>query len=93
MAQLLRIRDRRIRQQLGWRIERLAEDPLNQGKPLGKELAGYRSVRAAAQKYRIIFRVHESAVEVLVVAVGLRREGSHEDVYSEIKRRLKKRKE
>jgi len=45
------------------------------------DLAGYRSVRAVGQRYRIIYRVEEKKVLVLVVAMGMRKEGSKRDVY------------
>ena len=36
-----------------------------QGKPLGRNLAGYRSVRAVGQRYRIIYELDHSRQEVL----------------------------
>jgi len=33
------------------------------------------------QRYRIIYRVERSAVVVVVVAAGIRKDGSREDVY------------
>lgn len=75
------IADRRVRETVFKRIEGLAKDPEMQGKPLIDELAGYRSLRAAGQRYRIIYRVERGRVIVVVVAVGLRREGDRADVY------------
>ena len=75
------IADRRIREQIRDRINGLAHDPDLQGKPLGGELAGFRSVRAAAQRYRIIYRVERSRILVVVLTVGLRKEGDRSDVY------------
>jgi mRNA interferase RelE/StbE len=83
------IKDRRIQEQLRDRIDGLAHDPHLQGKPLLGELTGYRSVRAASQRYRIIYRVQQNRLEVLVVAIGLRREGDREDVYRLAKRLLR----
>ena len=74
------VRDRRIRQLLASRIDRLAIEPEKQGQPLGGELAGRRSCRAVGQRYRIIYRIGETAVVVL--AVGLRRSGDRDDVYA-----------
>jgi len=51
------------------------------------ELAGHRSLRAAGQRYRILYRVERNQVLVLVVAVGIRREGSRSDIY-ELARKL-----
>lgn len=78
---VLKISDRRILEKLLDRMTALAADPELQGKPLGDDLAGYRSVRAVGQRYRIIYRVERSEVVVVVVAAGIRKEGSREDVY------------
>lgn len=81
------IRDRRIRDTIRRRIDALAEDPEKQGSPLLAELSGYRSVRAVGQRYRVIYRVEDDRVVVLVVAVGIRKEGARSDVY-ELARKL-----
>ena len=70
------VRDRPVRSLLGRRIDRLAEDPDQQGKPLMGELLGYRSLRAVGQRFRILYRLEEQAVVVLVVALGPRQEGA-----------------
>lgn len=76
------ITDRRIRQIIEDRIDALANEPDKQGKPLAGELQSYRSLRAAGQRYRIIYRVEREQVLVLVVVVGLRRAGSRGDIYA-----------
>ena len=76
------ISDRRIRDKIIERIDGLARSPELQGKPLLGGLAGFRSLRAVGQRYRIIYRVEGSQTQVLVVALGLRQEGSPRDVYS-----------
>ena len=43
---LLAIKDRRVRKLLSARAMKLQESPEQQGKPLIRDLAGYRSVRA-----------------------------------------------
>jgi mRNA interferase RelE/StbE len=73
------ISDRRIRRIVGERINDLAEEPEKQGSPLFAELAGYRSIRAVGQRYRIIYEVHQD--QVVVVAVGIRKEGDKRDIY------------
>lgn len=78
---VLDIADRRIQEKLLERMTALANDPELQGKPLGDDLAGYRSVRAVGQRYWIIYRVERSIVTVVVVAAGIRKEGSREDIY------------
>jgi mRNA interferase RelE/StbE len=76
------ITDRRVQGKICERIEGLARDPEKQGKPLVGELNGYRSIRAVGQRYRIIYRVEKDRVLVLVVALGIRKEGSKKDIYS-----------
>lgn len=83
------IKDRRVREKIRDSIDGLAHDPDIQGKPLLGELKGYRSVRAVGQRYRIVYRVHQVQVEVLVVAIGLRREGAPEDIYRLAQRLLR----
>lgn len=75
------IQDRRIQKIIRDRIDGLVGEPVQQGKPLVEELVGYRSLRAVGQRYRIIYRVQESKVLILVVALGVRKEGSKKDVY------------
>ena len=86
-AMLAAITDRRMLGRIRDRIDGLAREPGLQGKPLLAELKGFRSVRAAGQRFRVIYRVRQTQVEVLVVAVGPRREGSREDIY-ELAQRL-----
>lgn len=83
------ISDRRVREGIIRRIDSLAVDPEKQGKPLIAELAGYRSVRAVGQRYRIIYRVEADQVVVLVVALGLRKGGSRKDIYSLAKKLIR----
>ena len=81
MAMLKAIGDRRIQEVLFKRAGALAFEPEKQGKPLIGELLGFRSVRAVGQRYRIIYRVERHKVLVLIVATGLRKEGSRSDIY------------
>jgi mRNA interferase RelE/StbE len=67
----------------------LAFEPELQGKALHDDLKGFRSIRAIGQRYRIIYRVERSIVTVNVVAAGIRKEGSREDVYVLARRLLK----
>lgn len=76
------IADRRIREKIGDIIDRLRQDPEKQGKALLGELAGYRSIRAVGQRCRIIYKVEKSRVIVIVMAVGLRKEGAKKDIYA-----------
>ena len=75
------IQDRRGRDKIRDRIDGLAQEPEKQGKPLTGELTGYRSLRAVGQRYRVIYRIEEGKVLVLVMALGIRKEGSGKDIY------------
>ena len=83
------VADRRVRRQLARRLDELAHDPELQGKPLLGELSGVRSIRAAAQRFRILYRLDGQRVTVLVIALGRRQEGSTRDIY-ELARKLLK---
>jgi mRNA interferase RelE/StbE len=74
--------DRRIQQQLFDTSKRLETDPEKQGKPLREDLLGFRSLRVAGQRYRIIYSIEPAAGTVHVVAAGIRREGARDDVYT-----------
>ena len=76
------ITDRRTRSAIVRRIDALVEEPEKQGKPLRGWLAGFLSVRAAGQRYRVVYRVEDAKKRVLVYMVGLRREGNRRDVYA-----------
>src|SRR5260370_40275468 len=79
--QLRRIKDKRVRDHLFERVEALANDPENQGKPLRNDLSGFRCVRAIGQRYRIIYRVEREKAAVVVIALGRRKEGDGADIY------------
>ena len=76
------ISDRRTRAAIVRRIDALAEEPAKQGNALRGELSGFMSVRAAGQRYRVVYRVHNGEQRVVVYLVGIRREGSRQDVYA-----------
>ena len=78
---LERVADRSVRGQIVERAEKLADEPEKQGKALLGELAGLRSLRASGQRYRIIYKVERGRVLVLVMAVGIRKQGSRRDIY------------
>lgn len=75
------ITDRRTRSAIVRRIDALAEEPEKLGKPLRGWLAGFFSTRAAGQRYRVVYKVNDREKRVLVYLVGIRKEGSHHDVY------------
>lgn len=80
--QLLSIKDSRIRAQILKRIDALENDPEKQGKALDEDLFGYRSIRTVKERYRILFRIEAKEVIVLVVMLGIRKEGDKKDVYA-----------
>jgi mRNA interferase RelE/StbE len=83
------ISDERVRRKIIERVKQLSIEPDNQGKALLEELAGFRSIRAVGQRYRIIYRIKKQQVVVLVMAVGLRKQGSAKDVYTLAKKLIK----
>lgn len=87
--QLASITDRRVREKLKERLKALSSDPDLQGKALTGDLAGYRSLRAVGQRYRLLYKLETGQVIVYVVAVGLRREGRKSDVYELAKKLLR----
>ena len=78
------IGDRRVREVIVRRIRQLEQEPKKQGSSLGSDLAGYRSIRAVGQRYRIAYQIDAGKVIVLVIAVGIRRDGDRRDIYSDI---------
>lgn len=75
------ITDQRIVSKIGQVINRLEREPEKQGKALTDDLARYRSIRAVGQRCRIVYRVYEDRVEVVIVSVGIRKAGDRNDVY------------
>ncbi|MEH2253636.1 type II toxin-antitoxin system RelE family toxin [Nostoc sp.] len=88
LEMLTSVKDQRHQKFLSDRIDKLKIDPEKQGKPLVDKLKGYRSVRAVGQRYRIIYKVELEKIVVLVVGVGLRKEGDKEDIYILLQRLL-----
>jgi mRNA interferase RelE/StbE len=82
LEMLADVKDQRQQKSLSDRIDKLKTDPEKQGKPLVEKLKGYRSVRAVGQRYRIIYKVELEKVVVLVVGLGLRKEGAKRDIYT-----------
>ncbi len=59
--------------------ERIAEgEPDKLGKPLSGELAGFRRIRTG--QTRIVYRVDGTRIEVLIIAVGMRRDNEIYDL-------------
>jgi mRNA interferase RelE/StbE len=88
LEMLADVKDKRQQQALSDRIDKLKTDPQKQEKPLVNKLKGYRSVRAVGQRYRIIYKVELDKVVVIVVGVGLRKEGDKADIYTLLQKLL-----
>ena len=83
-----KIPDKRIQSVIINRIEGRMTDPEQQGKRLVKDLIGFRSIHAAG-RYRILYKIEKDPDVVLVVAVGIRKEGDQKDIYKLAKKLLK----
>jgi mRNA interferase RelE/StbE len=79
------ITDRRMRDMIARRIDGLTKEPVKKGKALVTELTGFRSLRAA--RYRVLYKVEKQGV--IIVAVGIRREGDTKDIYARAKKLLR----
>lgn len=87
--QLAEIGDRRVRESIAKRIDGLEHEPELQGKPMSGELAGYFSIRAVGQRYRILYKAKAERVVVVVVSLGMRKEGDKKDIYEVAKKLLR----
>jgi len=79
------VTDRRIHDMIARRIDELTKEPVKKGKALVAELTGFRSLRVA--RYRVLYKVEKE--RVIIVAVGIRREGDTKDIYARAKRLLR----
>lgn len=82
------ISDTRTRTAIVRKAFELETEPMAKGKPLSGELKNYRSIRAAGQRYRIIYQVGVLEGRVTVVVVGIRKEGDKRDAYRVASKRL-----
>jgi mRNA interferase RelE/StbE len=80
--------DGKTRNIIARKIDALKESPEKQGKALSGNLAGYRSLHAAG-RYRVVYQVKVNQIMVIVVAAGMRKEGSKIDVYETLKKLLR----
>lgn len=82
LKQYAEIKDTRIKEQISKRIQSLEYEPEHKGKLLSDELAGYYSIRAVGQRYRILYKLEAEQVIIVVVALGIRKDGDKKDVYN-----------
>lgn len=87
-SDLAAIKDARTRKAVSNRLVRREEEPKQQGKPLSATLRGFYSVRAAGGRYRIIYALEELQNLVIVVVIGIRKEGDKRDAYAVARKRL-----
>jgi mRNA interferase RelE/StbE len=88
LEMLANIKDKRHQKTLSSRIDKLKIEPEKQGKPLTGQLINYRSLRAVGQRYRIVYQVENDKVVVLVVGIGLRKDGDKADIYNLLQKLL-----
>ncbi len=69
------------------RIRQLESDPETQGLPLVGNLSTYRSLHVAG-RYRVVYQVNRTQIEVHVIGAGIRKEGDKSDVYVLLKKLL-----
>lgn len=73
--------DNRTKRIIRDRITELVDEPAKRGKWLTGPLQGYRSIRVAG-RFRVIYRIEEQVVTVVIVAVGMRKGGDRKDIYA-----------
>jgi len=78
-----------LREQIIKKVDILAEYP-ESGKPLCGILSGYRSLRAARNRYRIIYKFLRNEDKVVVIAIGIRKGDDFSDVYRSLERIIKR---
>ena len=88
LEMLAAVKDRREQEKLRDRIDKLRIEPEKQGKALVDNLSGFRSIRAVGQRYRIVYKVEQDQVLVVVVGVGRRKEGDKKDIYAILEKLL-----
>jgi mRNA interferase RelE/StbE len=105
-SDLKAVEDQRSQKAIASKIDDLQTEPEKRGKPLTEDLKGYYSVRAAGQRYRVIYQVQILELEppppkrkdanlegdgaVIIEVIGIRKEGSKKDAYEIAHKRLGK---
>lgn len=86
---LAAIKDKRVQGKLIKAMSSLATEPAKRGKSLSEEFVGYYSMRSVGQRYRVIYRIEDKIVTVIVVALGIRKQGDKKDAYQLAKKLVK----
>jgi mRNA interferase RelE/StbE len=76
------VKDKKLRREIAKTIDGLARAPEDQGKALLGPLEGMRSVRAARDRFRILYKVDTRAKCVSVLLIGERAPGREADIYA-----------
>jgi len=77
---------KKVCQQMHTALKSLEDRPDLKGKPLRGGLREFRSIRCG--RFRVIYKLVEGKAVVLVVGIGLREDGSKNDVYVQVKKFL-----
>ena len=88
-AEYIKKLDSKAQKQIIEKIELLKNNPKQVGKQLKGNLKEYRSIRSVGQRYRIIYQINEKEIIVIIVAVGIRRDGDKKDIYELMKKYVK----
>jgi mRNA interferase RelE/StbE len=88
-AEYIKKLDSKAQKQVIEKIELLKNNPKQVGKQLKGNLKEYRSIRSVGQRYRIIYQIKEEEIIVIIVAVGIRRDGDKKDIYELMKKYVK----
>ena len=75
------INDKKVLRAICQVIDGLHQNPDTQGKALVHPLEGLRSIRAAKDRYRIIYRANPADHLVSILLVGPRKAGQEDDIY------------
>ena len=76
------VKDKKLRREIAKTIDDLARAPEDQGKALLGPLEGMRSVHAARDRFRILYKVDIRARLVSVLLIGGRAPGQDADIYT-----------
>jgi len=83
------IKDARTYAAIERKIDELRTEPDRRGEALKGDLKAYRKLKAAGQRYRVIYQVAVLEGLVTIVVVGIRKEGDKRDACRVAKGRLK----
>jgi mRNA interferase RelE/StbE len=77
LEMLIAVKDRREQEKLRDRIDQLKIEPEKQVK-----------ARAVGQRYRIVYKVEQEKILVLVIGMGRRKDGDKKDIYTLLEKLL-----